>query len=215
MEEAENRHSPELDQANGIGRLIEAARAGSREALGELLERYERHLLLIADRELTPLLRAKESPSDIVQEAFLDMQAVFSQFKGQTEQELFAWLRQTLLHRVAKAHRRWLGTAKRDMAREEIQIAPGEDSRWQRHAVRQVDLPSAIAMAHEQQERLDRILEGLSSDYREVILLHHRDGLPFKEIAERMARSETAVRKLWVRAVRQLQERLEETGGPQ
>ena len=215
MERAEDRPSSELDEADRIVQLIEAARTGSQEALGELLERYQRHLLLIADRELTPPLRAKESPSDIVQETFLDVQAVFSQFKGQTEQELFAWLRQTLLHRVAKAHRRWLGTAKRDMAREQIHIAPGEDSQWQRHVVRRVDLPSAIAMAHEQQERLERVLEGLSSDYREVILLHHRDGLPFKEIAERMARSETAVRKLWVRAVKQLQERLEETGGPQ
>jgi RNA polymerase sigma-70 factor (ECF subfamily) len=48
------------------------ARQGSREALGRLLEGCRHYLLLMANQDTGPDLRAKVAPSDLVQETFLE-----------------------------------------------------------------------------------------------------------------------------------------------
>ena len=53
-------------------------------------------------------------------------------------------------------------------------------------------------------EHLKEAIEGLNSDYREVILLCRIEGLPIKKAAERMNRSPDAVKKLLWRALNQL-----------
>src|SRR6516165_9338508 len=88
------------------------ARAGSREALGRALEACRRYLLLIADRELDPALRAKGGASDLVQQTFLEAQRDFGRFQGDSEEELLAWLRQLLRHNLAFSSRHY-GTRSR------------------------------------------------------------------------------------------------------
>ena len=51
-----------------------AARAGSSEALGRALEACRRYLLLVAEQDLDPDLRAKGGASDLVQQTFLEAQ---------------------------------------------------------------------------------------------------------------------------------------------
>jgi RNA polymerase sigma-70 factor (ECF subfamily) len=65
----------------------------------------------------------------------------------------------------------------------------------------------------EQQLQLAAALEQLPEDYRQVILLRHIEQLPHSEIARRMNRSEGAVRMLWVRALAQLRNTVDPTGG--
>src|SRR5205809_917594 len=105
---------------------LAAARAGSSEALGQALEGCRRYLLLVADRELEPDLRAKGGASDIVQETFLEAQRDFTQFHGNSEQELLAWLRRILLNNVGNFSRRYCGTDMRDVGRE-VEL-PGDGS---------------------------------------------------------------------------------------
>src|SRR5262249_59741442 len=92
---------------------LPAARAGSRAALGQALESFRDYLLLIAERELAPDLRAKGGASDLVQETFLEAQRDFADFRGDTEAEFRAWLRRLLLHNVANFARHYRDTAKR------------------------------------------------------------------------------------------------------
>ena len=73
--------------------------------------------------------------------------------------------------------------------------------------------PSQAAMAAEEREALQRAMESLPERYREVILLHHREGLSFLEISRRMDCSAEAARKLWLRAVRKLQQQIEAPDG--
>src|SRR5262249_48816230 len=87
--------------AKDVAQLLYAARAGSPEALGQMLEACRCYLLGIADREFDAGLRAKGAPSDLVQETFLEAQRDFAQFQGSTEAELLAWLRRMLLHNLA------------------------------------------------------------------------------------------------------------------
>jgi RNA polymerase sigma-70 factor (ECF subfamily) len=52
------------------------------------------------------------------------------------------------------------------------------------------------------------VLGRLSADHQTVLRLRYWDDLSFPQIGERLSRSEDAVRKLWLRALRQLQAEL-------
>jgi RNA polymerase sigma factor (sigma-70 family) len=58
---------------------------------------------------------------------------------------------------------------------------------------------------------LQRALESLSPDHREVILLARVEGLSMKEIAERLHRSPNAVVQLLWRALKKLRDAFGET----
>src|SRR6516165_4530900 len=95
-----------------------AAQAGSREALGHVLETFRGYLLLVANRQLDPELRAKGGASDLVQDTFLEAQRDFGQFHGASVDELRAWLRRLLLNNVANFTRHYRQRAKREVVRE-------------------------------------------------------------------------------------------------
>lgn len=193
----------------GAAQWLAAARAGSREDLGKVLEAARQYLLSIARQELDPDLRAKNSPSDVVQETFVEAQRDFGQFQGDTEDELLAWLRQLLLHRVGKLRRRYRDTQKRRLVRE---VALGGDDSSDGPVgglAANVPSPSGQAMAHEQDQALREALGRLPEDYRQVITLRYQEQLPFEEIGRLLQRSPDAARKLWARAVEQLHEELD------
>jgi RNA polymerase sigma-70 factor (ECF subfamily) len=185
-----------------------AARRGSKEALGELLERYRHYLLLVAEQELDPALRGKAGASDLVQETFLEAQRDFAAFAGASEQELLAWLRRLLRNNLANFARRYRGTAKRQIGRE---VRPGAGSSARQPLDR---LPSAArtpgeeVIARERAGRVWEALERLPDKYRRALLLRCRDGCSFEEIGRRMKRSRNAAQKLWARAVERLQQHL-------
>jgi len=193
----------------GAAQWLPVARAGSREALGQLLESARRYLVSIARQELDADLRTKNSPSDLVQETFVEAQRAFGQFHGDTEAELLAWLRQLLLHRVGKLRRSFRDTQKRRLARE---VALGGDSSTDGPVgglVVNVPSPSGQAMEREQDQALQAALGRLPDDYRRVITLRYQEELPFEEIGRLLDRSPDAARKLWARAVERLHEELE------
>jgi RNA polymerase sigma-70 factor (ECF subfamily) len=192
-----------------VAQLLAAARAGSREALGEALQAYRAYLLLIAQQELDPDLRAKGGASDLVQETFIDAQRLLGTFEGDTEGRWAAWLRELLLNNLADFVRRYRATGKRRISREVGQ--PAGDSGADRGAEATADTPSpsVTAMAAEQSAALERALGRLPEDYREVLLLRYQGDLSFEEIGGRLGRSANAARKLRLRALRKLEQELE------
>jgi RNA polymerase sigma-70 factor (ECF subfamily) len=187
-----------------LGGWLAAARAGSADALGRALEACRAYLLLVAERELDPDLRAKGGASDLVQETFLEAQRDFARFSGSSADELRAWLRQLLVHNLANFARGYRRTGKRRLDRE----AAADDRGWQDLSA-DTPSPSGRAMARERDEALERALARLPEDYRRVLVLRYQEGRPFEEIGRRMGRSANAVRKLWGRAIERLQAELE------
>lgn len=190
-----------------VSRLLQAARGGSREALGQLLQTYRNYLLLLANRELDPDLRAKNGASDLVQETFLKAQAEFDQFQGETPGELLAWLRRILENNLANFTRAYRDTGKRQLAREvsldrhgsDVPVPPLEAP---------TPCPSGQIERRERIEQLERALERLPEHYRQVIVLRHRENRSFEEVGRALDRSPEAARKLWLRAIAQLQQEL-------
>src|SRR6266850_5617971 len=95
--------------------LLGLARAGSGPALGQLLELYRSYLAILARLQIGRRLQGKVDAADLVQETFLAAHAGFAEFRGTTEAELVAWLRQILASRLAKLVRYYYGTQGRDV----------------------------------------------------------------------------------------------------
>jgi RNA polymerase sigma-70 factor (ECF subfamily) len=201
------------DCPEAVLQRIDAAKQGSREAIGEVLEACRLYLLLVANQHLAPQLRGKDGVSDLVQETFLEAHRDFGQFQGNSEEELLGWLRGILLHNVADLGRRYSDTEMRQIARE-VALADFAPGALQEGLVAPTETPSAQAIAREQDAEMQRALEQLPEQYRQVILLHHRERLTFEEVGRRLGRSAEAARKLWVRAVDKLQGSLETPDGP-
>jgi RNA polymerase sigma-70 factor (ECF subfamily) len=185
--------------------LIAAARAGSTEALGELLQAWRDYLLLLANEELDSVLSPKGGASDLVQETFLEAQRDIGRFAGSTQGEWVRWLRTILEHNMANFRRGYLATEKRDVLRE-VPFGEGDDrSRFGAEPfVADTQTPSACAVAGEQQLRLEQAIARLPESQRRVIELRHREGLSFAEIGRQLGRSAEAARKLWSRAIKRL-----------
>jgi len=194
-----------------VAEQLRAARAGSKDALGQALEACRHYLLRIAREELDSVLQAKASASDLVQDTFLEAQRDFPKFAGRTEAELLGWLRQVLLHNVANLARHYRATAKRQVTRE-VRLAT--DQQAGPEPVDAGPTPSARLQADERQAQVERALARLPADYREVILLRNQARHAFEEVGRLMHRSADAARRLWARAIERLQEELEEADQP-
>src|SRR3954464_5677965 len=85
--------------------------------LGRDFSPYQSYLYLLARSHMGRRHQARLDPSDIVQQTLLHAHQKRSQFRGASEAELMAWLRQILANNLADAVR-GLARAKRDVARE-------------------------------------------------------------------------------------------------
>jgi RNA polymerase sigma-70 factor (ECF subfamily) len=194
-----------------IDRLIDAARGDAPGALDRLLESYRNYLRLVARTGLDAALRGKADPSDLAQEVLIKAHRHFDQFRGRTEAELVAWLRQVLARNLADLARRYRVAATRTVGRErslDDLIATGSkalgallasNGQSPSHAAQQRELSVVLADA----------LSELPADYREVLVLRTLEGQGWDEVALALGRSPDAVRVLWARALKKLRPLIE------
>jgi RNA polymerase sigma-70 factor (ECF subfamily) len=193
--------------------LLAAAREGRRESLGTLLELYRNYLYLVARTQIDLHLQAQVSPSDLVQEAFLEAYRDFGQFRGRSETELLGWLRRILVHNLARLVERQVRAQKRNVRREisldeRLKTLEKSAARVEAALLCQGSSPSAQAQRRELAAILADQLAKLPISHREVIVLRNLEGLTFDEVARRMGRTSGAVRVLWMRALERLRQLL-------
>jgi RNA polymerase sigma-70 factor (ECF subfamily) len=190
--------------------LLDALRCGDVAAPDLLAGRYRAWLHLLARLQLDGRFRGKFDASDIVQQTLLEACRDLPAFRGQTEPELLAWLKQILAHVLGHEIRRYHGTQQRDAGRE-VSL----EDELSRSSQRLGDLlaysgpsPSGEAVRRERELQVADVLGRLSADHREVIVLRNLAGLSHEEVAARMNRSVGAIRMLWVRALTELRSAL-------
>ncbi len=198
------------DSSAALARLLDALRRGEPAAQAEVLVRYQPWLRILARLHLDRRLQGKFDASDIVQLTMLEACRAFAQFRGTTEAELTAWLRQVLSRVLAHEVRRYQGTRQRDVDLEVSfeQALADSSQRLGDMLADSGSSPSQQAARHEQELILAEVLARLPEDYREVIILRNLEGLSHEEIAQRMGRTPGAVRMLWVRALARLRHEL-------
>ena len=191
-----------------LATLIDQARGGCADALGDLVEACRPYLLLIANQEFDGRLQAKLGASDIVQETLLQARNDIGAFQGNSQRELYSWLRQILLNEVTDAHRHFHNARKRDARREralptDSVISEQPHSYASRHMT-----PSSEATAREEALALRSAMAHMPREYVEVIKLRNWRQLSWQEVGQEMERSAEAVRKLWGRALVRLKAEL-------
>jgi len=209
-----------MDESPDIERLARAAAGGDREAVDQLLGCYLPDLRAFVRLRAGPLVRARESNSDIVQSVCREVLQHADRFRFPTENAFKRWLFATALRKISNRRDYWMAL-RRDAMRDVPMGGGGAGgSRSSRSASDQgvaltyssFATPSGHAMVREQMERVEAAFEELSDEHREVITLAHVVGLSRAEIAEQMGRSEGAVRVLLHRALARLSDLLGEEG---
>ncbi len=193
-----------MSQENPFGQqdwpqLVEAARSGCEDSLGEIIVRLRGYLLLIANGQMRGSLQAKFGASDIVQNSLLDAYAGIDEFSGTTEAEMRAWLKQIVLHNFIDEKRRYTQTQSRSIDRERpldslVASLPAGVFESGRKKMRQAEQLQQFAAAVERlSPRQQRVIEG-----------RRRFGYSYKQIADQLGITEAAAKTLGSRAIRQL-----------
>jgi RNA polymerase sigma-70 factor (ECF subfamily) len=180
---------------------------------GPALERFRNYLRLLARLHLDPRLQGKLDPSDAVQQTLLQAYQARDQFRGGTEAELAAWLRQILARHLANLVRDF-GRDRRAVGREQpLEAALAASSaRLEAWAAAEQSSPSQRAERQEQAVRVAEALARLPEAQREALVLQHWQGWSLEEIGRHLGRSPAAVAGLIKRGIKQLRRLLDEGG---
>jgi RNA polymerase sigma-70 factor (ECF subfamily) len=185
--------------------LLSKAREGDDTARDELFAKCRSYLALVARAQVESWLQAKVDASDLVQQTLLDAHRGLRDFRGRTDAEWFAWLRQ-ILKRNATDFVRQYGVAEKRQAGREVSLQRDDSHHFGLEPSDSAESPSDFLIRHEQEVIVAETLTQLPADYQEVIILRNLQRLPFDEVAQRMGRSRPAVQMLWMRAIRKLAE---------
>jgi RNA polymerase sigma-70 factor (subfamily 1) len=180
------------------------------QALAELLQSHRPQLMTFIERQLGTALRRKVEPDDVFQETSAEaVRALPTAEFG--DREPFSWLCQIAERRIIDLHRRFFGAQKRDAGREVPLGSSGSDTRPAgliNLLVASMTTPSQAFSRNAREARLLAALEKLPAEQREALRLRYVESLPSKQIAERLGKSDAAVRVMLTRSLKKLHELL-------
>ncbi|MFY9343552.1 MAG: sigma-70 family RNA polymerase sigma factor [Planctomycetota bacterium] len=174
-------------------------------ALHELLEQHAGPLRTYLRCHLDPLLRARESCSDMVQSVFRECLADAGRVEFRHEAAFRKWLFQKALSKVLDRRRYWLAD-KRDprlIADAAVDAVPAASASV-----------SGLAIRNEDLEALEQCFDELSPEHRQVIVAARLIGQSHAEIAAETGRSVEAVGMLLHRALARLARLMHARGRP-
>lgn len=193
--------------------LVQKIHAGDAEALGKYLELKRRALTGFIERQLGTGLRKKIEADDIFQEAAAE--AV--KRVDQAFDDPFGWMCRICEQKLIDAYRRHFGAAKRDAGREVSADAPGGDQSQAGIAgllIASLTSPSAVFSREQKHLKMLQALEEIPDEQREALKLRYFEGLSSAEIAERLGKSNGAVRVMLSRSLSKLQDLLGPDAAP-
>ncbi len=184
--------------------LIARATSGDALAVEELLERHLPLLRGYLARNASQRVLDRESVTDLAQsvcrevlERLRDRRLVF-----QGEAQFRQWLYRAAIMKMMARNRFW--TAERREAGREMAVRPASGAPSVDEPPAPVCTPSEDAAMHEELGRFENAFASLPTDSREIILLHHVEGLAHAEIATRRGITESHSRTLLARALARL-----------
>ncbi len=177
----------------------------------QTLNQFRSYLYLLARADLGPKLQLDIDASDLVQQTLMDAHAKKDQFRGDTDAQRAAWLRQILSHNLADALRHQ-HRAKRDVSRQQPLEAAIDDSfrRAESWLAARQSSPSQHVSKQEELLRLSDALTELPEAQRDAVILRHLQGLSLVEAARQLGRTESAVAGLIYRGLNKLHDLLDE-----
>jgi RNA polymerase sigma-70 factor (ECF subfamily) len=197
--------------------LILRAACGDREALAALWERHRKRLRQMVRLRLDRRLQGRVDPSDVLQEAYVDMAERLPEYVQNQTFPPYLWLRMVAGQRLMQIHRRHLGTAMRDAGRE-VSLYRGalpqaSSVSLAAQLLGRFTTASRAAIRAERQVQLQAVLNGMDPMDREILALRHFEELSNGEAADVLGLSKTATNNRYIRALGRLRDLLESIPG--
>ncbi|MBL8817842.1 MAG: sigma-70 family RNA polymerase sigma factor [Planctomyces sp.] len=166
----------------------------------EQIVQSRRFLLSIAERLMSDALRSQLTASDVVQQTLLAAIRDQESFRGSSNEELTQWLVKILKHRIIDEARRQ-DTRRRVVSQKFNAALPVQS------LTSQPTLLSEL-VAQETLEQLLKAIEQLEMQQQTIVRLRYIESLSFEKIGERLGLSHDAVRRLWLKAMQSLGQRI-------
>lgn len=202
--------SPESDP-------LARARAGDPEALGQLFLHFRDRLRKMVRLRLDRRLAGRVDPSDVLQEAFLDLSRRFPEYVANPAVPFYLWLRGLTGQRLIDLHRMHLGAQMRNASQEVSLYRGGLPQASSEYLAEQLlgrlTSPTQAAVRAEMQIRLQEALNSMEPLDREVVVLRHFEELNNNETAEVLGIDKSAASKRYIRAIRRLKTILDAVPG--
>jgi RNA polymerase sigma-70 factor (ECF subfamily) len=198
------------DDASHNTTIVARLRSGDEAALAQFIEANRPALLGFLHARIGAHLAKKLEAEDILQDASLE--ALRSLDKAPlAEWEPLHWLFQICERKIIDAHRRHFESQKRDASRE-ASIPDGSEAAGGLGNLLAASMttPSAAFSRDQRQLAMLAAMDTLPADQREALRLRYLVGLPSKEIAEKLGKTDGAVRVMLSRSLAKLQELLAE-----
>jgi RNA polymerase sigma-70 factor (ECF subfamily) len=181
------------------------------QALAEFLSAHRPQLMAFIERQLGAALRRKTEPDDVFQETSAEaVRALPTAELG--DRDPFSWLCQVAERRIIDLHRRFFGAQKRDAGRE-VPLGAGGGS--ETHPAGIINLlvasmttPSQAFSRNAREQRLLEALDKLPEEQRSALRMRYIENMPSKQIAERLQKSDAAIRVMLTRSLKKLHELL-------
>ena len=173
-------------------------------------ENFRSYLRLLARLQLPQKLAPKMDASDVVQLTLVQAYRALDGFRGRTEAEMAAWLRQILARNLAHAARDF-ARQKRNAALE-VSIAATLDqssARLEAWLADDQSSPSQRAERNDQLLRVAEALEKLPDEQRQAVELRYWQGWTLAEIAAHQQRTVASVAGLVHRGLAKIRELME------
>jgi RNA polymerase sigma-70 factor (ECF subfamily) len=183
--------------------LVALAKEGDKSALNQLCSVYGERVRRIIRFRLDRKLRPKLDSIDVVQDAIILALGSLKDFTYKNEGDFMRWLSRIAENKIRDILDRF-HTNKRDINREMPFKEEGRSTEGGFvGAVGPMGntTPSVIVSRKEELDRLEKALDELKPEYKEVVVLKRIEGLSHAEIAQRLGKNTGAVRMLLARAM--------------
>ena len=187
------------------------------QVLGRIWERNANRLLRVVRLRMDRRLQGRIDPADVLQEAFLDVQARLPEYLKQPDMPVFLWLRFLTGQRLQLMHRHHLGAQMRDAGRE-VSLHRGAMPQATSVSLaaqllgRFTSVTQAVQRA-EMQLILQDAINALDPIDREILALRHFEELSNEETAQVLGIKASAASSRHVRALKRLRDVLKATPG--
>jgi RNA polymerase sigma-70 factor (ECF subfamily) len=189
---------------------------GDESALLALFTRHRYRLKRMVKLRLDRRLQGRIDPSDVLQEAAIDVARRAREYLASPSMPAFLWLRWITGEKLLGLHRRHLGSGIRDAG---LEVSLHHGALPQATSVSlaamllgRLTSPTRAAQRAELQLRLQDAINAMEPIDREILTLRHFEDLNNNETAQVLGISKTAASNRYIRALKRLKDAL--TGMP-
>jgi RNA polymerase sigma-70 factor (ECF subfamily) len=183
--------------------LVTLAKEGDRAALEKLCKVYGERVHWIVRFRMGTEIRSKLDSMDLVQDAFVLALENLGDFTYRDEGDFLRWLSKIAENRIRDNVKK-LHADKRNIRKEvslRNRVSTTQGSLVGAPGPVATTTPSVIMSKKEDLDKLEKAIDELRPEYREVIVLTKIEGLSYKEIGNRLGKSTDAVGMLVSRAM--------------